>query len=141
MLASKLSCPSTAAVLIRTESNRRREHQWEVELTCIRRVNGKVAALLSAFTISNGTIICENRKAVESCGIFLSQLSTIAIHFQITATVPERIPSPNTGGGFCSLMKPAFLSFVFFFFFYTHSAQEVKHRHQAPLHLLAIAQC
>lgn len=85
-----------AADLSNTENNRRREHQQEAELTHIR-INGKVAAQLSAFTISNSTIICENRKTVESCKIFLSQLSTIAIRFQITASMPKQIPSPDTG--------------------------------------------
>lgn len=73
-----------------TGSHRRKEHQLEVEFTRISTVNGKVAAQLSALTISNGTIICENRKMIESCRIFLSQLSTIAGYFQITISMPEQ---------------------------------------------------
>lgn len=73
-----------------TGSHRRKNHQLQVEFTHISTVNGKVAAQLSALTISNGTIICENRKMIESCRIFLSQLSTIAGYFQVTISVPEQ---------------------------------------------------
>lgn len=73
-----------------TGSHRRKEHPLEVEFTRISTVNGKVAAQLSALTISNGTIICETRKMIESCRIFFSQLSTIAGYFQITISVSEQ---------------------------------------------------
>jgi len=49
----------------------------------------------SPYLIAQSSVKTE--KMVGSCTVFLSQLSTIAIRFQITASMPEQIPSPDTG--------------------------------------------
>lgn len=70
--------------------NRRKKHQLKVEFTLISRANGKVPAQLSAFTMSNSTMACENRKTGESCRVVFSKLATIPSYLQETIRVFEQ---------------------------------------------------